>query len=203
MVAINDNFDSGALSGGGMAGLEVAIRNLMNEYYSRDISKKISSAVHIKKMKGEYVYGSVPSVYLAKYGGRQNYKASAFWSYESVRNLLTNRIYTRDTESYKSHVKTAGTNKVKQIPVSERVVIENTHEAIISYEDFIKARDVVKITKPKTPSKGKTGMLSGYLVCGCCGGKLTKGKAGMRAKKADCSVDSRDRSFQKICFLSG
>lgn len=226
VVAINDNFDSEALSGG-TVGLEVAIRNLMNEYYSRDISKKISSAVHIKKMKGEYVYGAVPfgyrkgtvkntividpeaasivkyvfslalsgisysaiakmlneekvitpSVYLAKYGGRQNYKTSAFWSYESVRNLLTNRIYTGDTEIYKSHVKTVGTNKVKQLPVSERVVIENTHEAIISYEDFIRARDVVKITKPKTPSKGKTGMLNGYLVCGCCGGKLTKGKA--------------------------
>ena len=49
VVAINDNFDSAVLTGG-VAGLEVAIRNLMNEYYSRDISKKISSAVHIKKM---------------------------------------------------------------------------------------------------------------------------------------------------------
>ena len=79
--------------------------------------------------------------------------------------------------SYKSHVTRIGSNQVKQIPVSERVVIENTHEAIISSEDFEKAREVVKVTKAKSSSNGKNSILTGYLECGCCGGKLTKGKA--------------------------
>ena len=51
--------------------------------------------------------------------------------------------------NYKSHVTRIGSNQVKQIPVSERVVIENTHEAIISSEDFEKAREVVKVTIAK------------------------------------------------------
>lgn len=226
VIAINDQFDSNALNDGS-AGMEAAIRNLMNEHYSRDISRKISSAVRVKKMSGEYVYGAVPfgyqkgrakntividpvaaetvkyvfslalnglsytaiakklneekittpSMYLAEHGGRKNYKVSPYWSYESVRNLLTNRIYTGDTESYKSHVTRIGSNQVKQIPVSERVVIENTHEAIIDREDFEKAREVVKVTRAKSSSKGKNSILTGYLECGCCGGKLTKGKA--------------------------
>ena len=79
--------------------------------------------------------------------------------------------------NYKSHVTRIGSNQVKQIPVSERVVIENTHEAIISSEDFEKAREVVKVTKTKSSSKGRNSILTGYLECGCCGGKLTKGKA--------------------------
>lgn len=226
VIAINDQFDSNALNDGS-ARMEVAIRNLINEHYSRDISKKISSAARVKKMSGEYVYGAVPfgyqkgrvkntividpvaaktvkyvfslalnglsytaiakrlneekvttpSVYLAEHGGRKNYKVSPYWSYESVRNLLTNHIYTGDTESYKSHVTRIGSNQVKQIPMSERVVIKNTHEAIISLEDFEKAREVVKVTKAKSSSKGKNSILTGYLECGCCGGKLTKGKA--------------------------
>lgn len=226
IIAINDQFDSAEFSNG-TAGMEVAIRNFMNECYSRDISRKISSAVHVKKMDGEYVFGAVPfgykkgqeknsivideeaakivryvfslalsglsysaiakrlneekvitpSKYLAEYGGRQNYRVVLYWSYESVRNLLGNRIYTGDTETYKSHVKKIGSNQVKYIPASERVVIENTHEAIVSRDDFEKAGKVVKVTKPKSPSAGCTSILNGYLECGYCGGKLTKGKS--------------------------
>lgn len=43
--------------------MEVVIRNLMNEHYSRDISNKIPFAVRVKKMSGEYVYGAVPFGY--------------------------------------------------------------------------------------------------------------------------------------------
>ena len=50
-------------------------------------------------------------------------------------------------------------------------------EAIISREDFEKAREVVKVTRAKSSSKGKNSILTGYLECDCCGGKLTKGKA--------------------------
>lgn len=39
VIAINDQFDSNALNDGS-AGMEVAIRNLINEHCSRDISKK-------------------------------------------------------------------------------------------------------------------------------------------------------------------
>lgn len=62
IIAVNDNYDSKS-SGESTIGLEVAIRNLMNDCYSRDISKKISSSVHLKKTGGEYVYGTAPFGY--------------------------------------------------------------------------------------------------------------------------------------------
>lgn len=69
VISINDHFDSWiAVDSSG--GLEVALKNLMNECYSRDISRKISSAVHVKKMSGEYCYGAVPFGY--KKGGKKN-----------------------------------------------------------------------------------------------------------------------------------
>lgn len=61
-----------------------------------------------------------------------NYKIYEHWSYESVRNILTNRIYTGDTETYKSHVVKVGSDRVKQIPEKERTVVEDTHEPIVS-----------------------------------------------------------------------
>ena len=61
-VSINDDYDSlrfGELTGG----LELAIKNLVNQMYSKDISRKIKSAVDLKKLSGEYVYGTAPYGY--------------------------------------------------------------------------------------------------------------------------------------------
>ncbi len=221
-ISINDGYDS-ADYGESTAGLHIAIKNLVNQMYSQDISKKIKSAVDLKKMSGEFVYGTAPygykkgpkkntiivddeaalvvkkifnmackgktiteicrylndaeiltpSMYLASVRGK--YKARTFWTYESVRNILTNRIYTGDTEPFKSHVVKVGSNHVKQIPEAERIVIPETHEAIISRETYYQARTVIK-SNVKTPSQGKASVLSSYIVCGCCGNKMTKGK---------------------------
>lgn len=222
-ISINDQFDSAAL-GETTGGLELAIRNLMNQMYSQDISRKIKSTVDLKKLSGEYAYGAVPfgykkgarhntievdepaalivkevfrlaaegrtitqiahtmnergvitpSVYLAATRGK--YKTRKDWTYESVRNLLENRIYTGDTIPFKSHVVRVGSNRVKHIPVEMQEVLPDTHEAIISRETFYLARQVVKSnvkSKPAAPPNPFTSKL----VCGCCGNRLVKGKA--------------------------
>lgn len=223
VILINEGYDSAKV---GDATLEMGsvIKNLINEWYSRDISKKIKSVVDIKKMSGEFVYGwapfgyrkgeakntivvdepaartvrlifsmanqgktipqiarelnekkvVTPSVYLADV--RRNYKIREFWTYESVRNIITNRIYTGDTEAFKSHVVQVGSDKVKSIPWDERPVIENTHIPIITREEYFGARKVIKSVSKSSKEK-ESDMLSGYLVCGCCGNKLSNSKA--------------------------
>lgn len=222
-ISINDHFDSQKL-GESTGGLELAIRNLINQLYSKDISRKIKSAVDLKKLNGEYVYGTAPygykkgskkntivvdpeaaeivkqiftwasegitvtqiarklndaevttpSVYLAAVRGK--YKTKAFWTYESVRNILANRIYTGDTVPFKSHVVRVGSDRVKQIPEELWQVIPDTHEAIISRELYYQARTVIKSTKKSKQTVSRNPFTS-LLVCGCCGNRLAKGKA--------------------------
>lgn len=101
------------------------------------------------------------------------------WSYESVRNILTNRIYTGDTETCKSHVVKVSSERINQIPEKESVVVENTHEPIVSKELYKKARSVIK-SNVKSPKKKSNSILTGMLFCGCCGGRLVKGKESNR-----------------------
>ena len=54
-------------------------------------------------------------------------------------------------------------------------MIENTHEAIVSRQEFFDARNVVKSNKKSKPVSLKE-PLTGYLVCGCCGNKMYNGK---------------------------
>ena len=223
-ISINDHFDS-ADYGESTGGLELGITNLLNQLYSRDLSRKIKSVTDRKKLNGEYAFGAVPygyqkgeqkntividqaaadvvrqifqwasqgisitqiaqrlnasgtetpSAYLAKVRGRC--KVRKFWTYESVRNILQNRIYTGDTEAFKSHVVKVGSNRTKLLPEAERPIIPHTHEPIVSRELYFLARSTVQKTAPKTPTGNTPNLLQSYLVCGCCGNRLVKGKA--------------------------
>lgn len=114
-----------------------------------------------------------PSVYLADVRGK--YKTRSSWSYESVRNILTNRIYTGDTVPFKSHVVRVGSNHVRQVPVEMQQVIPNTHEAIISRETYYQALSTIKSVKKGRGTKSDNPFTS-LLICGCCGNRLSKGK---------------------------
>ncbi len=61
-ISINDHFDSMEL-GEATGGLELAIHNLVNQMYSHDISRKIKSAVDLKKLSGKFIYGTAPFGY--------------------------------------------------------------------------------------------------------------------------------------------
>lgn len=63
-ISINDNYDSETAGSGDI--LSVALKNLMNDIYAKDISAKVYSALDTKKKKGEFIgnfaaYGYVKS----------------------------------------------------------------------------------------------------------------------------------------------
>lgn len=223
-ISINDRYDSDDY-GENPAGLDLAIRNLINEMYSKDISRKIKSAVDIKKRNGEYVYGMAPfgykkgvkkntivvddeaaitvkrifklasegvsiteialmlnkdgvptpSQHMAQYRSSK-YKVYTDWTWNSVKNIIENRIYTGDTEPFKSHVVKIGSDRTKQIPRELREIIPETHEAIVSRELYYLAQTTIKsVSKKKGVSQNNP--LTSRLICGCCGNTLGKGKA--------------------------
>ena len=220
-ISVNEGFDSFAAEESG-GGLELAVRNLMNQLYSRDLSAKIRSTLDMKKKNGEYVFGSVPYGY--RKGERRNtirpdpeaadivrtvfrwaaegvriseiarrlntlavptpsahlapvrghYRVAAFWSFDSVRCILDNRIYTGDLPAFRSRVERVGGKRVRPLPQAEQFILPGTHEAIISRELFEMTRRDVLPRKPPLPEAG--GPFVSLLVCGCCGKHLVKGK---------------------------
>lgn len=137
-------------------------------------STGVSCAEIAKKLNAAGV--PTPSVYLAAIRGK--YKTRNIWTFESVRNILLNRIYTGDTVPFKSHVVRVGSNRTKAVPESQQVVIPCTHEAIISRELFFQARNAQKKYAPRTQNPNRQPYLfTSLLICGCCGNRLVRGKA--------------------------
>ncbi len=115
-----------------------------------------------------------PSKYcMEKYGvvGKRN--NFGLWSVCPVNSILKNPTYLGhmaqqrySSISYKNH-------KRYMRDESEWVVVQNTHEAIISQELWDKVREVEKsVSQGKRTKRGYTHPLSGFLFCADCGGKM-------------------------------
>jgi len=68
-ISVSDNFDSNDYKND-TGGIDVAFKFLMHEYYSKDLSVKIKSALGIKKLNGEHVSGVAPYGYKLNDAGK-------------------------------------------------------------------------------------------------------------------------------------
>lgn len=91
------------------------------------------------------------------------------WTASAVQRILSNRMYvgdmvqgTRTTISYRNH-------KIIKKSSEEWCIVPNTHEAIISREDFDKVRLRLEENKTKFIKPFRTYILGGLVRCGDCG----------------------------------
>lgn len=61
-IAVNDNYDSATLSSGDQLG--ASLKNIVNDMYAKDISRKVGTAMKAKRLKGDYIGNYAPYGYL-------------------------------------------------------------------------------------------------------------------------------------------
>lgn len=62
-ISVADHYDSFETDGSAES-LLIPLKNLINSYYSKDISKKVSTAIHTKQLVGEYIPSMIPYGYI-------------------------------------------------------------------------------------------------------------------------------------------
>ena len=62
-ISVNDNYDSNN-NENGISSLEIPFKNLVYDYYSKDISQKISSSIRVRQDKGYYLGSKAPYGYV-------------------------------------------------------------------------------------------------------------------------------------------
>lgn len=61
-IAVNDHYDSASLTSGDQLG--ASLKNIVNDMYAKDISRKITSAMKAKRLRGDYIGNYAPYGYL-------------------------------------------------------------------------------------------------------------------------------------------
>lgn len=219
-IAVNDGVDSELESND-----FTPIRNLFNEFYAKDTSKKIRAVWKAKGSAGERiaavpVYGYkkdpenpkhliideeaapiVQRIYNMCLSGmgpaqiarqlseekilRPSYHINNIgmshrtdlgknpygWGCTGVAAILERRDYLGHTTNFKYKRKSYKCHKAVKRPEEEHMIFYNTHEAIISQEDWDAVQKIREGRRRKNRT-GKVSKFSGLLYCGDCGAKL-------------------------------
>lgn len=225
-IAVNDGFDSSKSE----AGLMVSMSNIFNEYYSRDLAKKVKAAYASGWSKGQYVSGTVAyglmkdpvkkghlihdpqtvgnvvrmfDLFLAGAGyqeiahifnkeGILNSRAYKYyrkhgvlpttfdtrWFGVSIRQLLTNRIYTGDGVFGRYSYDSFRDKKLMREPEENWLIVPDTHEAVVPREVFDRTQEEIqrrktereaKIKDPGVKSVAAQNLFKGKIFCADCG----------------------------------
>ena len=113
-----------------------------------------------------------PSMYKKQKGfnyrhpcGRSN---DGLWPDSSVRRILQNRMYVGDMVQGKNTTYSYKIKQCRAIPKDEWIIVEGTHEPIISQETFDNAQALFNKSIRKSPKKKNVDLFSGLVRCADC-----------------------------------
>lgn len=223
-IAISDNIDSAKNA----YDLLLPFKNVFNEQYARDISKKVRDSVRAKQEKGQFVgafasygYRKSPSdhnkleidpvaaqvvrrvfdlfesgmgkVRIAKtlnaegipcpseykrlngdrYNNGQRIGSTTYWTYSTIHRMLQNAMYVGTMEQ--GRAPRAGMHgPAKKLDQSHWVLVPNTHEAIISREQWDRVQALLQKNTRQLIFDQNISPFAGYLKCGDCGRAMCK-----------------------------
>lgn len=219
-IAVNDGVDSEREDND-----FTPIRNLFNEFYAKDTSKKLRAVWKLKGSSGERlaavpVYGYkkdpdnprksvideeaapivkriyqmcisgigpsqiatqlskekilVPSYHLNNIGMNRRTdlgKNPYGWNCSTIAAILDRQDYLGHTTNFKYTRKSYKNHKTVFRPEEERLIFQNTHEAIITEEEW-EAVQKIRQSRRRKNHTGEVNKFSGLLYCADCGSKM-------------------------------
>lgn len=230
-IAVNDGVDSEREDND-----FTPFRNIINEWYAKDTSKKIRAVFKAKGMSGKRVSTQVPYGYVRDADGnllvdedtapivklifqlaaegngpgkiartlremeivtpgtlefqrtgrtkRYDPDNPCFWYSSTISKILVQQEYLGHTVNFKTTKKSYKSKKKIENPKEKWVIFENTHEALISQEQW----DIVQKNRQqrRRPTRmGDMGMFSGLLFCADCGHTLNLNRTKSWAREQD------------------
>lgn len=187
------------------------VKRIFREFLSGKTMYKIAEALNQEGIE-------TPGVYIATRENNENQLAKyrekkPLWSNVAVGRILENEQYTGTMVYNRFKSENVGDKHAKALPEEEWKRVENCHVAIISKEDFKKAAAKRSgNTCAGAERKHETHCLTGKMICGNCGHRLSHSYAG-RPKyycakhyldKADgkCNISVLDSTMEEVVLKS-
>lgn len=108
------------------------------------------------------------------YNGGFSGTGTALWSSTSVKRILTNEVYLGHLVQGKTEKVNYKVRKNTEKPKEEWVKVENTHEPIVSEDDFFIVQNLLKTDGRKSMDTGNASPFMGLLFCGDCGEQMVR-----------------------------
>ena len=104
---------------------------------------------------------------------KNNYHLNyGLWHAKTIRDILTNRMYTGDLVQNKRNKVNYKVKKIIKNNHENYIIVENTHEAIIDKDIFYEVQKRIPKNVGRNEKK-ETHLLDGLLYCGDCGHRIS------------------------------
>lgn len=108
------------------------------------------------------------------YNGGFSGTGSCGWGNATIKRILTNEVYLGHMVQGKTEKINYKVKKYTEKPEQEWVKVENTHEPIISADDYAVVQHLLKTDGRKSPQSGTPSPFMGLLFCGDCGEQMVR-----------------------------
>ncbi|MGL6200402.1 MAG: recombinase family protein [Lachnospiraceae bacterium] len=98
----------------------------------------------------------------------------AKWSATAIFRILNDETYMGTLIQGKTSKLNYKIKSIISKPENEWNRINDAHDPIISKHDFELAKQIMKLDTRTAPGGDKVYLFSGVLICGCCGGRMTR-----------------------------
>ena len=249
-IAINDGVDTLKSENELMA-----FKNIFNDWYARDTSKKIRAVFKAKGQSGKHlsnpIYGykhsetdknlwviddeaaevvrkifhlcidgygptqiarilteqgiPTPTAYALSQGRDNGHKNAKLhrWGNETIAHILEKAEYCGHTVNFRTHVKSYKNKKRVDNPKENWLIFENTHEAIITQQEFDLVQELRK-NKRRPTKHEEVNPFSGICYCADCGKKLYLCRATTMTADQEhlkCGTYAKDKNGCTIHFV--
>ena len=112
-----------------------------------------------------------PSEYKRNKGYNDRHYSShdkTLWDSIGIRRILTNQMYVGDMVQKQMEIVSYKVNICRSVDKDKRIVVKNTHEAIISREDFDKVQSLLNRDTRICTRTNTLDLFSGFCKCGDC-----------------------------------
>lgn len=110
----------------------------------------------------------------AKYNPSLPPDKEVVWTARTVKRILTNQMYVGDLVQNVMNSVSYRYQKCRAVDRENWIIVPDTHEPIISREDFAKVAELLKRDVRISPTSQNLGVLSGFIKCGDCKRGMTR-----------------------------
>lgn len=108
------------------------------------------------------------------YKGGFSGAVKSLWSSATIKRILTNEMYLGHLIQGKTEKINYKLKKSVEKPREEWVKVENTHEPIVSEDNFLIVQNLLKTDSRISPVTEKNSLFAGMLFCGDCGEQMIR-----------------------------
>lgn len=104
----------------------------------------------------------------AKYNPNIAPDKEVVWTARTIKRILTNQMYVGDLVQNVMNNVSYRYQKCRAVDRENWIIVPDTHQPIISREDFAKVAELLKRDVRISPTSQNLGVLSGFIKCGDC-----------------------------------